>query len=111
MFEYEMRINRLTIDCEEKEAEIERLKGELERKEKEINTYLDRLQKAHEKLEQATRWRDIESAPKDGTEVWGHGEGEQYVTNFEDDVWCNVCGLTTTHWLPLPPAPNGDEPS
>lgn len=64
-------------------------------------------------------WRDIESAPRDGTPVdlWvispetGKGwrrtdcafDGEYWTDRYYAIV--NAAGIEPTHWLPLPPAP------
>jgi hypothetical protein len=65
---------------------------------------------------EAAQWREIESAPKDGTEilVWGDWTVEepecmimaQY--DAEHGQWYEVlegCPFCPTHWRPLPPPP------
>lgn len=64
-------------------------------------------------------WQPIETAPKDGTTIWGYAEpdGDPYgrspqqaETYWDEDLkeW-NRDGLTywhkLTHWMPLPPKP------
>lgn len=60
-------------------------------------------------------WLPIESAPKDGTEIWGwHKVAGPAQTRFYDGEWCCVdwdedqyiaCTWEPTHWRPLPSAP------
>ncbi|MEN4917528.1 DUF551 domain-containing protein [Achromobacter spanius] len=64
-----------------------------------------------------TEWKPIESAPKDGTEVWAYNgeqarmrwtEGECYALwIWADDLVSDAdpCPDQPTHWMPLPPAP------
>jgi hypothetical protein len=75
----------------------------------------------------ALGWRPIETAPKDGTDVLLFEAGfvpGQYVTNwrkFTDgfgdqyEGWASPdsgelgpCRMAPTHWMPLPPAPQGE---
>nr|WP_176024695.1 DUF551 domain-containing protein [Brucella pseudintermedia] len=61
-------------------------------------------------------WLPIESAPKDGTEIWGwHKVAGPAQTRFYDGEWCCVdwdedqyiaCTCEPTHWRPLPSAPS-----
>lgn len=70
-------------------------------------------------LRDLTEWRDIATAPKDGTEVFAwdgsdniichwHGSVAGWVTDWETvsgyDVGWNK--VSPTHWLPLPSTPN-----
>ena len=65
-------------------------------------------------------WRDIKTAPKDGTVFLGYKLGqfrECYKVQRDDcDMWCfgGTSGaddlfpnIKPTHWMPLPKAPNG----
>jgi hypothetical protein len=58
-----------------------------------------------------TGWRDIATAPKDGTPVlgyWWHSDGGSFgVVVWDGDDWrenSDIVGAPT-HWMPLPPAP------
>lgn len=64
-------------------------------------------------------WRDIESAPKDGTEIWGYWEHlpnkwqgvvKAFFDDGEDLIWLGndwgSINATPTHWMPLPNPPN-----
>lgn len=51
-----------------------------------------------------TEWRDIETAPKDGTEFLARDGTERDVARWHND---HVCGEELgwhpfTHWMPLP---------
>jgi len=64
-------------------------------------------------------WRDISTAPKDGTAIIAYLPDEYYevdIVHWDTDgkgglAWCRarcVDGLSAgdpTHWMPLPPAP------
>lgn len=61
-------------------------------------------------------WRDIASAPKDGTEILVFDEGALYITSWLDDEghdgvrrsgWYDngFVEPPPTHWQPLPPPP------
>lgn len=67
----------------------------------------------------ADGWLPIETAPKDGTEIWGgHKVAGPAQTRFYDGEWCCVdwyedqyiaCTWEPTHWRPLPSAPSGGD--
>jgi hypothetical protein len=71
----------------------------------------------------AMGWRPIETAPKDETPVdlWSPEWGGERHTNmrrvglskgnvFYDPVESGICCVRgATHWMPLPPAPQGDD--
>ena len=66
-------------------------------------------------------WRDIESAPKDGTTLIGFDASREYepeeglgaveFMRFLDGSWLDPCTHTMkpTHWMPLPPPPGGSQ--
>ena len=78
------------------------------------------LKEAQAALDAALQWRDISTAPRDGTpiDVWSPNEGRripdvEFIREFfryrnVDQIngveWIPVCN--PTHWLPLPPAPD-----
>ena len=72
---------------------------------------------------QASGWQPIETAPKDGTEVWlgrkakrnARHEGWRIpFCHYQDGTWYDDEGLgipdDPTHWMPLPPAPEKEKP-
>jgi hypothetical protein len=65
-----------------------------------------------------TAWRDIESAPKDGTQIlgygrWSHLDPDKYlpceaIIYWSDlaQIWASTAtGFRPTHWQPLPAPP------
>lgn len=67
-------------------------------------------------------WKPIETAPRDGTviDIWAVIPGTDYSDRHEnvhwDRAWINYGdwnisndGWEATHWMPLPPAPQGGE--
>lgn len=61
------------------------------------------------------KWRPIETAPKDGTLViiYDPRSHRAYACGFEfgiwqTGVWDSRGPVSPTHWLPLPPPPEGD---
>jgi len=65
------------------------------------------------------RWRPIETAPKDGTEVLVYCSGF-YVSSFTSGSWYDPgapefdilgTGLEPTHWMPLPAPPEPPSPT
>ena len=75
---------------------------------REEKTRANKLEKERDQLKaelERYQWQPIRTAPRDGRELWGFGEGQQFVVNREDDLWCNVYGFNTTHWMPLPSPP------
>lgn len=62
-------------------------------------------------------WRDIASAPKDGTRIW-LGNGKNFVTGYWSppvgawrcDWVVGVAGDKPTHWMPLPVGPLASAP-
>lgn len=59
------------------------------------------------------QWRDISTAPKDGTNILAHEDGATTVVYWDDErgSWLHPYkgGKTTwpklTHWMPLPEPP------
>ena len=84
------------------------------------------LKGENEELRKDAEWRDIETAPKDGTVFLGYKRGqfrECYKVPRDDcDMWCfgGTSGaddlfpnIKPTHWMPLPKPPamaQGDKP-
>jgi hypothetical protein len=54
-----------------------------------------------------TGWRDIATAPKDGTDVLVCDDetGERHVSYWTGDCWSGRNRFKPTHWMPLHPAP------
>lgn len=56
-------------------------------------------------------WRPIESAPKDGTEMW-LWEGSDYRGHWSSraEKWFSGgINIFPTHWMPLPTPPEGEK--
>lgn len=59
------------------------------------------------------KWRPIETAPKDGTKVVVYDEGDVWIAYWYRTSpqlfgwWAIDHGVNPTHWLPLPPPPEG----
>lgn len=71
-----------------------------------ILALLDRI----EMLESRAEWQPIETAPRDGTEVWVYVAAAHGLPSFEcmcayheDAGWCADELREVTHWQPLPP--------
>lgn len=61
-------------------------------------------------------WQDIETAPKDGTDILGFDEDGRVVVWWDRNAWIrrgDDYDIVThpTHWQPLPPPPkdSGDQ--
>lgn len=59
-----------------------------------------------------SRWEDISTAPRDGTEVWGYAPPahgleplQGWCAYHPDAGWCIDELRDITHWRPLPPPP------
>ncbi len=54
-----------------------------------------------------TGWRDIATAPRDGTDVLVCDDetGERHVSYWTGDCWSGRNRFKPTHWMPLPTAP------
>lgn len=58
------------------------------------------------------KWNPIETAPKDGTEVWVYVAPREGLRGFQcvcayhpDAGWCADELREVTHWMPLPEPP------
>lgn len=82
----------------------------------------DRLEKLSAASVQVTDWQPIESAPKDGTRVlvvsmpcvtvMGAFFGSPRQGRYGHSAWVtdeSVRPFPATHWMPLPPAPQGED--
>lgn len=78
--------------------------------------YIEYLESRVAELEVAREWRDIATAPKDGTMIDVHMPGVGRVT---DVFWAwtlwhrdgdDLPDLKPTHWMPLPQPPTEDAP-
>lgn len=64
----------------------------------------------------ANPWREIASAPKDGTDILLVGKGGEYHVAFwngsswDDGDFNNNLGTHMTHWMPLPCSPHKPSP-
>ena len=59
----------------------------------------------------ARAWRPIETAPKDGSLVWGFSSYEKipYACCWDEGKWISEeYDVHPTHWQPLPPPPEGE---
>ena len=61
-------------------------------------------------------WQPIETAPKDGREVWVYADGREELPSFQcvcayhpDAGWCADELREVTHWMPLPAPPQKEE--
>lgn len=77
------------------------------------NSRIAELERENSELRAAQTWRPIETAPKDGTRVLGwttYTLGRMVVAKSHGDIhgWTmpGIGGLTLTHWMPLPKAPD-----
>lgn len=82
-----------------------------------VATRLQSLEAENKRMREALEWQPIETAPKDGTRILLGG-------TFYSGAWEAMTGATmgpdidsddrrtgdwiVTHWLPLPPAPEGE---
>lgn len=62
------------------------------------------------------KWQPIETAPRDAVEVLGYQatEGDwkgrmEVCSRWVGNCWMGSGGLIATHWMPLPPPPQGDD--
>ena len=72
---------------------------------------IDTLEEALKQQPASSGWRSIESAPKDGTDLWGYLSSGQQVCIYCNDngYWCASISpgfkVNPTHWQPLPQPP------
>jgi len=91
--------------------EIERLQAELAETEKFMFLAMERAKAA----EAERAWRDIETAPKNGTQVWGWNGHDMETIIWAGDppswlvTWSDADFLPT-YWQPLPAPPTAGEP-
>lgn len=78
--------------------------------------FIDMVQEIYEenkalksKILELTEWREIKTAPKDGTWILGLDSGEVWQIYWDGADWCHNdydnAYYEPTHWLPLPEAP------
>ena len=78
----------------------------------ELHGLADHITQAAAALRDLTEWRDISTAPKDGTVILlctGHGVrviGFWFNGSWDDGDFCCFDSADVKCWLPLPSAPN-----
>lgn len=105
---------RTAIGCDGTTSDTPLLSLEL------IGDWADRL----EALRMESEWLPIETAPRDGTEIWAFNPtfeeqcvirwcaGTEWSGWLYNDAILNDClsiELSPTHWQPLPPPPAGEK--